>query len=201
MNQEQRNQLGTKITEAAFYFGKTDLSKEQVGVLINVLFKHFGDEGLEIILSAIDRYIEDAKNKVFFSPATLRPYLRPELSPEAKSNEVASRIRSAIGKFGWPNPEDARAYIGDLGWKVVERFGGWQALCENHGVDLSALTFHAQARDTVRGLIESNNLGLFDKPIGIEFKEQRNEDFLLSDKKNEQISNLLSHLKNKEMPS
>lgn len=196
MNQEQRNALGVKISEAALYFGKADLSKEQVGVLINVLFKYFGGEGVEIILGAIDRYIADAKNKIFFSPATLRPYLHPELSPEAKANEVASRIRSAIGKFGWCNPREARDYIGELGWMIVQRSGGWQHLCENHGLDINPLTFHAQARDQAKALQESAQLGVFDRPIQI---EHRDPDQALNDVKRESVLKLIDQMKNQNV--
>ncbi|WP_289460478.1 hypothetical protein, partial [Klebsiella pneumoniae] len=75
------------------------------------------------------------------------------LSPATKAQEVSGRIREAISKFGYANQQDAREYIGSLGWKVVERFGGWIYLCENHGLDLNPLTFFAQARDSVISII------------------------------------------------
>jgi hypothetical protein len=200
MNQEQRNTLGKKITETAVYYGKNDLSKDQAVAMINVMENHFGNESLEKILTAIDRYVLDPKNKVFLSPATLRPYLNPELSTDAKANEVANRIRAAIGKYGWPNPNDARAYIGELGWKVVERAGGWSYICENHGLDLNPLTFFAQSRDSAKAIMESASIGEFDKPIGIDFRQHKHPDVLLNDKKNEQVTTLLNHLKSNEMP-
>lgn len=196
MDQNQRNRIGAKITHAAVYFGKNDLSKEQASVLIDVLTYSFAADGFEKILTAIDRYVADPKNKIFFSPATLRPYLNPELSSDAKAIEVANRIRAAIGKFGWPNPNDARAYIGELGWKVVERAGGWAYLCENHGLDLNPLTFFAQSRDSAKAILESANIGEFDKPIGIEFKNQKHPDMILNDKKRDEALKLIDNLKN-----
>jgi hypothetical protein len=200
MNQESRNSLGKKITESAIYFGKLDLSKDQVMMQIDVMVQHFGAEGIDKIIWAIDRYVLDPKNKFFFSPATLRPYLNPELSTEAKAIEAATRIRSAITKFGYPTPGEARAYIGELGWKVVERAGGWNYICENHGVDLNPLTFFAQSRDSAKSLQESASIGEFDRPIGIEFKEQKHQDMIINDKKRDQALALLNHLKNNEMP-
>lgn len=200
MNQESRNSLGKKIAESAIYYGKLDLSKEQLSMMIDVIAQHFESEGYEKILSAIDRYVLDPKNKFFFSPATLRPYLFPELSTETKSIEVASRLTSAVRKFGYSNPGEARAYIGELGWKIVERNGGWQPLCENLGVSIPVTTFQAQARETAKALIETAGLGEFDKPIGIEFKEQKHPDMIINDKKREQAIALLNHLKSNEMP-
>jgi hypothetical protein len=166
MKQDQRDQLGIKLTQIAMMYGK-DFPKEQARIYIDSLVSFMPDT-FENYMMALMKYLNDSKNKFFPTPMNLRQYLQPELSPDAMSNEVASRIRSAITKFGWPNPKDAREYIGDLGWKVVERSGGWQYLCENHGVDLNVLTFHAQARDLTRSLIESNELGTYDQPIGIE---------------------------------
>lgn len=200
MNQEERNNLAKKISQSAFYYGKLDLSKEQLSMTIDVIAQHFGNEGFEKIIQAIDRYVLDPKNKFFFSPATLRPYLNPELSTDAKANEAATRIRSAITKFGYPNPREARAYIGELGWKVVERAGGWNYICENHGVDLNPLTFFAQSRDSAKALMESASIGEFDRPIGIDFKEQKHPDMVLNDRKREEAIKLINHLKSNEMP-
>ncbi|OPZ23075.1 MAG: hypothetical protein BWZ03_00649 [bacterium ADurb.BinA186] len=152
------------------------------------------------VISAYQAYRKNPKNRTMPLPAQIIGVLSPELTTDGKANEVASRIRSAIGKFGWPNPGDARDYIGELGWKIVERNGGWQTLCENHGVDLNPLTFFAQSRDQAKFLIESASIGEFDKPIGIEFKAEKHPDMLLSDKKNEQVTKLLNHLKTNEMP-
>lgn len=152
------------------------------------------------VIAAYQSYRKNPKNRVMPLPAQIIGLLNPELSPDAKAIEVANRIRSAIGKYGWPNPNDARAYIGELGWKVVERAGGWNYICENHGLDLNPLTFFAQSRDSAKSILESANVGEFDRPIGIELKEQKNPDMILNDKKREQALNLLNHLKNNEMP-
>lgn len=196
MDQFQRNILGNKITEAAFFYGKTDLSKEQASALISVMEKFLMVDGFEALIKAIDRYVADTKNKTFFSPATLRPYLNPELSPEAKANEVASRIRSAVGKFGWCNPEEARAYIGGLGWLAIDRAGGWQYVCENLGIDLNVLTFHAQIREQVKAIIETQGLGQFDQPIQIEQRTKSHDpDFHINERKRDQALAMLEQLK------
>ena len=53
------------------------------------------------------------------------------LSDRDLSVQSAALISGAIRKFGgWGANEEVKAYIGPLAWKVVERNGGWQALCE-----------------------------------------------------------------------
>lgn len=165
MNQQERDQLGIKLTQIAMMYGK-EFPKEQATIYIDSLVSFMPDT-FENYMGALLKYINDSKNKFFPTPMNLKQYLQPEMSPEAMGNEVASRIRAAITKFGWCNPNDAKNYIGDLGWKVVERSGGWQYICENHGVDLNVLTFHAQARDTTKAMLESNSIGSFDQPIGL----------------------------------
>jgi hypothetical protein len=44
--------------------------------------------------------------------------------------EAVARICSSISRFGSPNSDRAREFIGELGWQIVERFGGWQLVCD-----------------------------------------------------------------------
>lgn len=94
-------------------------------------------------------YRRNPKNKTFPLPAQIREILRPELSisPEAKAREIAARISGAIVRFGYPNPSGARSFIGEDGWAIVERQGGWSYLCENMGVNVDPGTYQAQTRD------------------------------------------------------
>lgn len=141
------------------------------------------------IVDALTAYRRDGKNIHWPRANKLRELIIPKQSKESLANEAASRIRKAISDFGWCNSTKARAYIGELGWAVVERAGGWQFLCENHGVDLNQLTFHAQARDLAKAIIESSELGIHDQPIA------------LPDIKNKpQIDNLIKLTGMKEIP-
>lgn len=44
--------------------------------------------------------------------------------------ESSLKIINAISRFGWPNPGDARKFIGELGWSVVLAYGGWETICK-----------------------------------------------------------------------
>lgn len=125
------------------------------------------DLDFEKCLNALTVYRRDPKNKTWPKSSDVRAIVCPVMTPDAQANEAAARIREAIGKFGWPDPVGARKHIGELGWKVVERSGGWQYLCENHGSELNALTYHAQSRDLAKALIEAQNAGKLDQPISL----------------------------------
>lgn len=176
MNQDERDIFGKTLTAVAFLYGH-EFPKERASMFITALCD-FIPATLDEYLKALRRYTEDSKNRNFPNPSQLRPYLRPELSIEAKANEAAYRIRSAITKFGWAQPIEAKEYMGDLGWTIVERSGGWQHLCQNHGVDIDPLIFHAQARESAKAIIESAALGQFDRPISIDSSETRKNGLL-----------------------
>lgn len=165
MDQQDRDALGVQLTELATVY-EYDLPKNKAIQYINVLLK-YQPYPLEKYLTALEQYVFDKKNTKFPAPFQLFPYLDNSLSPDAMANETAARIRKAVSDIGWSQPEQARAYIGELGWAVVMRAGGWMYLCENLGVNMNTLTFYAQSRDSAKALIESGGKGVYDQPIAI----------------------------------
>ncbi|MFI5342844.1 MAG: hypothetical protein ACHQUC_01350 [Chlamydiales bacterium] len=96
-------------------------------------------------------------------PADIINFFIPALDDDSKARDAASRICSAIREFGYTNPEKAKTYIGELGWRVVERQGGWVRLCEEMHDDQLAI-FQAQARDLAKAQIQFAKAGLLDSP-------------------------------------
>jgi hypothetical protein len=133
------------------------------------------DLDADACINALEVFRKDEKNRFWPKPNDIRGLVKPKTNSAMQSIEVASRIRLAIEKYGWTNPAPAREYIGELGWMVVNRFGGWSYLCENLGVELSPLTFHAQARELTNAIIESARLGNFDTPIALPEIRQTND--------------------------
>lgn len=157
--------------------------------VLKMQVEDLSDLNFESILSAISAYRRDGKNVMWPRASKIRELVNPKQSKDGMANEAASRIRKAISDFGWFNSEKARAFIGELGWAVVDRAGGWQYLCESHGVELNQLTFHAQARDLAKAIVESSELGIHNQPIGL--SEAKN---------NSQLNNILKLTGIKEMP-
>lgn len=169
LNAQEKNQISVIYASTCKAFDKVVEPD-----VLKMIVEDLSDLDFLSIVRALNKYRNDEKSVTWPRVGKIRALAGQKLSTETLANEAASRIREAIGKFGWCNGLEAEKFIGGLGWKVVERAGGWGYVCENHGLDLNPLTFHAQARDLAKSMIESNDAGNFDKPIQIEQKEVKN---------------------------
>jgi hypothetical protein len=139
---------------------------------IEMMIDLFEGYELEKIKSAYKHFMSTAKASHFPMPGQIIEILNPSLSTEAKANQIARMIPEAILKFGYPNPTEAKAYIGEIGWQIVQSKGGWFDVCNYHGDVWDAGTFHAQARDSAKAIIEASALGLHRQAIGYSEKNQ-----------------------------
>ncbi len=194
LTQEDRNQLAKTILETAIFYGKYDLSKDSISIYITSLDSHYNSD-VFTYTKAIRDYKNDSKNKFFPSPASLNPFINPEITDEMLSVDTASRVLEAVSKFGWCNSSEAKNYIGDLGWQTVKVFGGWSYVCENLGNNIQISTFNAQARELTKSQIQRSKLGIGNQPISLEYKDP---DALLNDKKRDQVINLIDKIKTLE---
>jgi len=118
-------------------------------------------------MDALLRFRKDQKNKTWPRAADIRNLVSPTLDSDTKGKLAASRVIESVSKFGYTNPEEAKNYIGELGWKAVQRFGGWQYICENLGLSIQISTFQAQIRDVAIATDKAGHIGMQDTPIGI----------------------------------
>lgn len=150
----------------AIYYGKTDLSRPVISMYIDDIVA----SGLSFsqALDAYSAYRRNSKNTRFPIPSQIIDLVKPQVNDDALAREAAIRIQQAIAKFGYMGGDEAQAFIGEIGWQVVRRFGGWRYICENHGIELNPLTFHAQARDIARTQIEMARAGIMDQAPQLE---------------------------------
>jgi hypothetical protein len=141
-----------------------DVLKMQVEDLADLQFSK--------IIHALNDYRRDPKNLTWPRANKIRQIINPIASDETIANEVASRIRYAVPKFGYCNRNEAMEYIGEMGKAIVDRMGGWQYICENLGLALNPATFHAQCRDLAKSIQEQAKLGIYDQPIGISLQSK-----------------------------
>lgn len=161
-------------TVGEYWFGLAQMyGKEIPRVAMKIMLDSISDLPSREVLIALEEWSKNSKQNRHPLPGEVRELLKKELSVDSKANEAANRIRLAITRVGWANPKEAREFIGELGWSIVERFGGWVYVCENHGVDLNPLTFHAQARDSAKSILEQESLGVFGKPIQIGHQDEK----------------------------
>ena len=88
----------------------------------------------------------------------IRELVDPTIDPIDDAREVASLVVEAIAKYGWTNPREAKAHVGEIGWILVERMGGWVSLCENTMAD-NLGTLQAQFRDLAGSIIRRHQAG------------------------------------------
>lgn len=162
MTQDERAKVGE------FWLGLAQMYGKELGrAALKIMLDSIDELDAGDVLQVFNEWSRTSKQNRHPLPAEVHSLAKKELSSEAMSNEAANRIRMAIVKFGYNNPADAKEFMGSLAWAVVVRFGGWEYICENHGVLLSPLTFHAQARDSAKSILENAALGQLDKPVQI----------------------------------
>jgi hypothetical protein len=141
---EEKSLLKKLIVATSSYYNR-QINDDAIKMYVNDL----ADLSFEKVCEAMDEYRKNSNHRFMWLPAQIREIVSPTPKTKDVARMAALQIRSAITKFGWSNPTQAKEFIGPRGWEYVERFGGWVYLCENLGVTLSETTFFAQFRDSV----------------------------------------------------
>lgn len=119
-------------------------------------------------LNALEVYRQNPKNRTWPRAHDLIKILNPKLESSDQAKLAASRIVEAVTRFGNYNGQEAREFIGELGWRGVMSYGGWMYICANLGKDFDVGIFTAQMRDLANANINANETGHLDKPIGLD---------------------------------
>lgn len=82
--------------------------------------------------SAFEQWRRSAKGTFMPMPMQLVNLIHPEPDLNAEANEVVSKIREAIKKFGYMQTQEARQFMGELAYQTVEGCGGLMAICESN---------------------------------------------------------------------
>lgn len=145
MTQQDRIEIGEMWLGLAAMYGK-EIQRAALSMMLDAV----SDLPADRVKIALREWARVSKNRSHPLPADLIAQVFPTVDDDSMAREIASRIVGAVSKFGWPNPTEAKQYIGDVGWGIVERYGGWLFVCQNLGVTLELGTFQAQARDLVK---------------------------------------------------
>lgn len=125
--------------------------------------------GYENLVNALGKIVmERQSNDPFPSINDIKEALGiGEQSDDAKAVEAATRICTAVSRFGYiGKEEEVRPFVGELGWYVVKMHGGWSRLCEETD-NLKTLDFW---KNTLikegKAYLEKSHLGRLELPPG-----------------------------------
>ncbi len=148
------NRLKEVIVLTAAYYGR-DLSDH----VLKMYCEDLADLNQDQVILAYNQWRKSPRNRQMPLPAEIRGLIRPEISADDEAKEAAARIFAAVPKFGWCNQQQAREYIGELGWRVVDMQGGWVYLCETLKPSMVP-TLQAQCRELAKTVQIKNINGL-----------------------------------------
>lgn len=151
------SEIKALLVMLAEYYQKT-LTDNQVRMYAEDL----SEFPFEEVSRAMDSYRKNPNNKFFPIPAQLVEIMRPGVDDQSEAVEVSGRIWEAIGKFGRDAPARAKSFVGEVGWHVVQRMGGWAAVCEVIAEDGGI--FRAQMREIAKSAMIRSKLGILDQP-------------------------------------
>lgn len=144
MTNEQKKQLFDLITTMADIFNRK-LTQEICEIYVEALSDLPFDKVSMAIKTSVKTY------KYFPTVAELRESIAPKEDDRDIANEMAGAILDAIPRFGYNRALDAKQALGPESWFAVERFGGWQCLCDTLIDQLPAV--RAQLRDVCRSVM------------------------------------------------
>ncbi len=141
MTTNERSSVGVMWLRIAQVFGKS-IEPQTMKVMLDAVDDLPADE----VASVLASWMKTTRLARYPFPSEIRERLGHSEAPEDIGRDVASRIIESVSRFGWNNSESAKEFIGELGWVVVTRQGGWVTVCQeldenNKGV------MQAQMRD------------------------------------------------------
>lgn len=191
MNKQEQQDLKTYIAQIAAYYQRP---------LLDVVLKMYSDDLADLeyvaVIGAYESYRKNPKNKTIPLPAQIREIVQPVSTPEADGREIASRISSAIVKFGHSNAKEAEFFIGPTGWQIIQSSGGWSYLCENMGVSIDAGVFYAQVRDRATDRARGNGIDMF-RHLAAPIVLNPKPEIEFTERREQQIAALIDHVSTK----
>lgn len=146
----KKNEILFEMLRKMAVLKAADVSKERLKLYCDVLVRFDVND----VKTACNKLA--CENKFFPDISEFVTLLKPTLSVDDKANEVSGEIIGAIKRFGVYNAIDAKEYLGEKIWEVVNLTGGWASLCNSNISGLN--TLRAQIRDLAKSKIKENPL-------------------------------------------
>lgn len=158
MTDNERAALKKRFVQTALYFGQSVPDD-----VLDLYVRDLDDLPFVDVVKAMTAIRRDPTTRRCPLPSVIRQRIQPAQTDEQRALDAVSLIVMAISKVGPYRTQEARALVGDLGWLVVEREGGWQHVCEML-TDENVGTLRAQWRELAKALSVRSRAGLTDPP-------------------------------------
>lgn len=145
MTDDEQIKLRAIIALTAAYY-----NQQLADPVVAMYVKDLSDLNFNLVSEALNNIRRNPNTRKCPLPAEIRASVEHS-DDNADAREIASKIYSAISKYGWTNSDRARLYIGHLGWQIVELQGGWENVCAIYTSDNTS-TLLAQWRELASGL-------------------------------------------------
>jgi len=136
------------------------------------------------VLNAISKYRKDFRNRNVPLPAHIAALINPEPTSRDLAEITLDKVMNAIRCFGYMGSADARATVGEVAWRIIQRMGGWYAVCTdpnfNPGVFRAQFLNSAESLHRIAGVTD---LGKF-------IESRQAKEFEIEQKKSEAIKQL-----------
>lgn len=156
MNSVEIMQLKKLLVGTSIYYGQ-----QLDDSVLQLFVEDLKDLDFGKVAKAIKDVRLDPKTTRCPLPAVIRAKITPADTDENKAIDAVARIIKAVSDYGWNNHDAAKAYIGELGWRVVALEGGWHNVCESLTHDRIG-TLRAQWRSTALTQIQRDKTGSYD---------------------------------------
>jgi len=158
MTKEQKQQVKKLWLQLSLYY-QTQMKDE----IFEMYVQDVEDLDFDLVVRELGAYRRNPKHFRPPLPAHIRAALDSgSIDPDIAARESVSLLLSAITKFGYIGHDQAKEYVGELGWLVVERHGGWSRLCQQMGASIDPNIFQAQARELIKSQITFSKMGVKD---------------------------------------
>lgn len=141
--QNKKQELFEYLKKIALIKGK-DITTERLSLYVEML------DGFDLEDTRHALFHLTTKSKFFPDIAEILEVLNPPVNNKIESQDIAGRILGAIKIYGYVNELEAKDYLGDQAWSVVQRNGGWSRICKTPEREIGTLMAQLRQQAEVR---------------------------------------------------
>lgn len=143
-----------KIQQAVLVLAETQ-GKQMSSASLKLFTDALGDISAKQVEVAILEHLRGPSGRFFPSPGDLLTHIHQFQTVPQAANECVSRVIEAVSRFGYVDPEGAKAFLGPLVWGALPGAVGWKEFCSSDESQRGVQ--RAQLRDRVAAALQREN--------------------------------------------